>query len=118
VQVDAAPTRPLVPPPHLNPIEEEQPVPVVPAAAEEVLIEPETFTDVEIEAQQDAGLTDLANLLQADAKPIAGEDLDAFWESLADTSTVQTASETISFEEALRLGLASDKNGSPQEDLR
>jgi CheY-like chemotaxis protein len=107
--VDTAVTRPLVPPPDLAPVVEE-PVPVVPAAADALLIEPEIFTDLEIEAQQDTGLSDLASLLQGEAA-ITGEDADAFWESLVDTSSASTASETISFEEAMRLGLASDKNG-------
>jgi CheY-like chemotaxis protein len=115
--VVTAVTRPLVPPPDLAPVVEEHTVPVVPAAAEGLHQEPEIFTDLEIAAQQDTGLSDLASLLQGEAA-ITGEDADAFWESLVDTTTSPTASETISFEEAMRLGLTSDKNGPPHESLR
>jgi CheY-like chemotaxis protein len=80
----------------------------VPSDRVDVVSQFDTFDDIELLAEQDA---ELASLLLEETAPAAGEDIDAYWESLTDISTTTHASETISFEEALRLGLASDENG-------
>jgi CheY-like chemotaxis protein len=80
----------------------------VPSDRVDVVSQFDTFDDIELLAEQDA---ELASLLLEETAPAAGEDIDAYWESLTDISTTAHVSETISFEEALRLGLASDENG-------
>jgi DNA-binding response OmpR family regulator len=70
--------------------------------------EPETIEA--LKPEEEASLSELVSLLDQKAQSNAGEDADAFWESLADSSPDTAPEKTISFEEALRLGLA------PNED--
>jgi DNA-binding response OmpR family regulator len=97
-----------------TPIIESETEQSVPSVLVDVVSQFDRFDDIELLAEQDV---ELASLLLEETAPADGEDIDAYWDSITDVCTTTHAMETISYEEALRLGLANDENGYSQERL-
>jgi CheY-like chemotaxis protein len=55
-------------------------------------------------------LAELVSLLDVQPDPGTGADIDAFWDSLVETASNAAPAQTLSYEEALRLGLTPDEN--------
>jgi CheY-like chemotaxis protein len=66
-------------------------------------LEPETNMPGEV-----ADLSELVSLLDGEIAPAAGADVDAFWETAAGAADSPPPSQTISYEEAIRLGITPD----------
>jgi two-component system, OmpR family, response regulator len=56
-------------------------------------------------------LTDLVSLLDVQPDPGTDVDVDAFWDSLVETASNAAPAQTLSYDEALRLGLTPDEHG-------
>jgi DNA-binding response OmpR family regulator len=82
-----------------------------PGPADQHAKDPEPETIEVLKPEEEASLSELVSLLDQKTQSNAGEDADAFWESLADLSPDTAPDKTISFEEALRLGLAPNEDG-------